>query len=135
VAVESGTIVALGRDFVSVRSATGSVVSYAGLTSAAKTYPAARRTPLALPGKRRLFAHPSRPGAGGPGVAHSHDELLPLPRLIDRPPLSRRDYVVRWLRVGSSIQAGTVLGRAAREPRPQARLARSPARPVAAEVG
>ena len=55
---------------------------------------------------------------------------LPLPRLVDRPPLSRQDYVVRRLTVGASIEAGTVLGRAAREPRPEARLDDPLARPA-----
>jgi hypothetical protein len=120
--------VAVGVDFVRVRDE--AVVTYVGLASVAKTYPTRRAAPLALPRKRRLFAHPSRPRARAAGGARQLADLRPLPRLVDRAPLSRTDYVARRLTVGARIEAGTVLGRGAAEPRPEARLDDPRARPV-----
>ena len=133
VAVERGRVVAIGRDFVRVRDA--AVITYVGLGSVAKTYPARRAAPDGVPPKRRLFAHPSRPRSRASGGARQLADMRPLPRLVDRPPLSRQDYVARRLTVGARIEAGTVLGRAAREPRPEARLADPLARSVAPEGG
>ncbi|MFN8175520.1 MAG: lytic murein transglycosylase [Solirubrobacteraceae bacterium] len=78
---------------------------------------ARRSAPAAPPAKERLFAHPNRPrayGAGGDrqleaqggGPANSLDDYFTVPVQ-----LKRSEVVMRRLRKGSTVIAGTIIGR------------------------
>jgi len=89
--------------------------AHARRTSKRRPAPAASTAP-AVATKERLFAHPSRPAAYAAGGKHQLEELgEPLDSFdgyfTHALTLDPQDYVLKPLRRGSSVVAGTILGR------------------------
>jgi murein DD-endopeptidase MepM/ murein hydrolase activator NlpD len=94
----------------------------AGHARVARAARASDPTPASDGAKERLFAHPSRPAAyraGGAGQIASAGEPVTSfdGYLTGALHLDPNDYVLKRLKVGSSVIAGTVLGRIAKTDR------------------